>query len=54
MKLPLILNSMLWLATAGTSPVANQKTISIDLTPDVSEDKMSAYIERNIDVMFTN
>ncbi len=54
MKLPLILNSVLWLVTVGTSPVANQQTISIDLTPDVGEDKMSAYIERNMDVMFTN
>ncbi len=54
MKLPLILNSVLWLATAGTSPVANQQTISIDLTPDVGEDKMSAYFDQDIGMLFKN
>jgi hypothetical protein len=54
MKLPLILNAVLWLATADTSPPAYQQIFSIELSQDVGEDKMSAYFERNIDVMFKN
>ncbi len=54
MKLTLILNSVLWLAKADISPDAKGKTISIKLTPDVAEDKMSPYFERDLDTMFDN
>ena len=54
MKLPLILNLMMWLATADTSPASNQQTISIELTTDVGEDKMSAYFDRDIGKLFKN
>ena len=54
MKLPLILNLMMWLATADTSPASKQQTISIELTTDVGEDKMSANFDRDIGKLFKN